>query len=98
MALGVERRNLFPDDVRLSLRLEARFHSKDEYSSDSDAFNDANELNSSTILYFVQPEIKYSLWKNHKIPMRLYFNYRIPLDGRNYYEAARLEAGVEVFF
>ncbi|MCK4261498.1 hypothetical protein KAX00_00150 [bacterium] len=97
-ALGVERRNLFPDDVRLSLTLEGRFHAKDNYSSDSDAFNHNKELNTSTILYFIQPEVKYNLWTKHKIPMRIYLNYRIPLDGRNTYETSRLEAGVEVFF
>ena len=97
-AVGVERRNLFPDDVRLSLKLEGRFHAHDNYISGSETFDRAREKNSSTILYFLQPEIKYSLWKKHKIPMRIYCNYRIPLDGRNTYETSRLEAGVEVFF
>ncbi len=98
VAVGVERRNLFPDDVRLSLTLEGRFHAHDDYISDSEAFDRYKERNSSSILYFIQPEIKYNLWTNHKIPVRAYFNYRIPLDGRNTYEASRLEAGIEVFF
>jgi hypothetical protein len=98
VAVGVERRNLFPDDVRLSLKLEGRFHAHDNYTSGSEAFDRAKEKNSSTILYFLQPEIKYSLWKKHKIPMRIYCNYRIPLDGRNTYENSRTEVGVEVFF
>jgi len=97
-AVGIERRNLFPDDVRLSIKLEGRFHAGDDYSSGSKAFDRAQEKNKSSILYFIQPEIKYSLWKNHKIPMRIYCNYRIPLDGRNTYETSRIEAGLEVFF
>lgn len=98
VAVGVSRRNLFPDDIRLSLKLEGRFHAHDDYSSDSEAFDRAKEKNKATILYFLEPEIKYSLWKKHKIPVRIYGNYRIPLDGRNTYETSRLEVGIEVFF
>lgn len=98
MAVGAERRDIIVPGLSSSVRIEDRIDSKDDYSSNSDAYDEALEANTSGQLLFIQPEIKYSAYKTYKIPLRVYGNYRIPISGKNNYVTKRLEIGVDIFF
>ena len=98
LAVGFQRNDFITPGLAPSLRFEARWHGEDAYKSNDQAWDDSKHNNSGTELYFVQPEIQYSLYKKHKIPLRVYVNYRIPLQGRNTYVTERIETGVDLFF
>ncbi|MBN1383675.1 MAG: hypothetical protein JW983_02175, partial [Elusimicrobia bacterium] len=98
IAAGIERRNIIIPGLSSSVRLEERFDSKDDYSSNSQSYDESKEANTSGQLLFIQPEIKYSAYTTYKIPIRVYSNYRMPISGKNNYAFRRLEAGVDIFF
>ncbi|OGS33699.1 MAG: hypothetical protein A2293_13940 [Elusimicrobia bacterium RIFOXYB2_FULL_49_7] len=98
LAAGLERKNAFVQGLSASMRAEVRYDDEDNYSSLSSSYDQLRETGTKGELFFVQPEIKYSAYKTHKIPARLYANYRIPVIGKNNYVANRLEIGCDIFF
>lgn len=98
LAIGLQKNNFLTPGLSPNLRFEARFHSSDDYSSFAEEFDRKKETDTASILYFIEPEIRYSLWKRFKIPGRIYANYRIPLKGKNTEVMKRLESGLEIIF
>jgi len=98
LAVGFQRNNFLTPGLSPSLRFEARYHGRDDYNSNDSVWDDSKEEDTSTTLYFLQPEVRYSFYTKFKVPVRIYANYRIPLRGRNTYVTERIEAGVDLFF
>ncbi|MDD5687858.1 MAG: hypothetical protein PHE88_08515 [Elusimicrobia bacterium] len=98
LAAGLERRDIVAQGLSASMRIEERIDMKDDYTSNSQTYDESKEKNTSGDYLFLQPEIKYSAYKIYKIPVRVYSNYRIPVSGKNNYVTNRLEIGIDIFF